>query len=50
MPLPMPQQRRKGKKSLDSGLLYAVGGGLIGLILIFVLLLIVVGLVSYFMQ
>jgi eukaryotic-like serine/threonine-protein kinase len=49
-PLPMPQQRRKGKKQLDSGILYIVGGGLIGLILIFVLLLIVVGVVSYFMQ
>jgi serine/threonine protein kinase len=48
--LPIPQQRRKVKKQLSSGWLYVVGGGLIGLILIFILLLIVVGAVSYFMQ
>jgi serine/threonine protein kinase len=48
--MPVPAPRRKGKKGLNSNILYIVGGGLIGLILIFVLLLIVVGAASYFMQ
>jgi hypothetical protein len=40
-----PRRRTKG---VNSGLIYLVGGGLIGLIIVFVLLLIVVGVAYYY--
>lgn len=41
---------RRKVKGINSNLLYIVGGGLVGLIIVFVLLLVVVGVTYYFMQ